>query len=222
MGCKHLYNCNETIFKNIDNQNKAYWLGFLLGDGHITKRNYLKLELANKDIDQLEKFKMFMSANNPIKNSAKNCSYININYKNVSYDLSKYGIINNKTYITKTPDIDILLLKHFYRGVLDSDGWICRHKSKKGRDQFEFGFCSANKVFLLEIKNWINTQLNIDYGYLTYRKYKTTGEVWQLIFGGRKNFQLIANLLYDNFNCETFLTRKYNKVCEFLNEIYKS
>jgi len=222
MGQKHIYTCDVEIFKTIDNQDKAYWLGFLLGDGHITKYNYLKLELSNKDISHLEKFKQLMCTNSQIKLSSKNCCYININYKNICIDLAKYGMINNKTYTVKTPNIDKSLLKHFYRGILDSDGWVCRHKNKKGNDQFEFGFCSANQIFLQEIKDWINQQLNINYGYLKHRKYKISGEAWQLIFGGTKNFKLISNLLYDNFECSSYLERKYNKTKDFLKEIYSS
>lgn len=54
MGRKHIYTCDVEIFKTIDNQDKAYWLGFLLGNGHITKHNHLKLELSNLLYDNFE------------------------------------------------------------------------------------------------------------------------------------------------------------------------
>jgi len=43
------YNLDETFFEKIDNEEKAYWLGFLAGDGAITDENRLRLRLAIKD-----------------------------------------------------------------------------------------------------------------------------------------------------------------------------
>ena len=36
---KFKYKLNHKIFNIIDNNDKAYWLGFLFADGHVRKRN---------------------------------------------------------------------------------------------------------------------------------------------------------------------------------------
>ena len=50
------YNLDESFFKKINNEEKAYWLGFFAGDGSITE-NKVRLRLANKDREHLQKFK---------------------------------------------------------------------------------------------------------------------------------------------------------------------
>lgn len=65
----------------------------------------------------------------------------------------------------------------------------------------------------------LNKVLNRSLGYLTHRKYKTGGEVWQLLFGGTKCFKDIISYLYDDFNCAIYLDRKFIKSQEFVNEI---
>lgn len=214
------YEGDFTIFDQIDTEEKAYWLGFIAGDGSIHPDGYyLTIELANIDLSHLEKFKLFMSANNHIKPTNKNCNRLRINSKHLTNSLAKYGLINNKSKTLIAPDIQLSLLKHFYRGVLDSDGWICRQKLKNCCDQFNIGFCAENKIFLEQIQNHINKVLNRSLGYLTHRKYKTGGEVWQLLFGGTKCFKDIISYLYDDFNCAIYLDRKFIKSQEFVNEI---
>lgn len=58
--CKK-YSLNEHVFDVIDNQEKAYWLGFLMADGynHQTK-SCVALRLKAEDREILEKFKLFL------------------------------------------------------------------------------------------------------------------------------------------------------------------
>ncbi|KKK80632.1 hypothetical protein LCGC14_2821530, partial [marine sediment metagenome] len=44
----------------IDTPISFYWIGFLLADGHFSKRHRVKLVLADKDIEHLNKFKQFV------------------------------------------------------------------------------------------------------------------------------------------------------------------
>ena len=55
-----VYSYDESYFKNIDTEEKAYWLGFLYADGYVRKRqrnSEMRLKLGIKDLDHLEKFK---------------------------------------------------------------------------------------------------------------------------------------------------------------------
>ena len=57
---KSRYSLNERYFEKIDNNNKAYWLGFIAADGCVSNKKggrYLYIELSRKDRDHLEKFK---------------------------------------------------------------------------------------------------------------------------------------------------------------------
>jgi len=57
------YNLDESFFTRIDNEEKAYWLGFFAGDGAITDENRLRLKLATKDKAHLKKFKEIVKWN---------------------------------------------------------------------------------------------------------------------------------------------------------------
>jgi hypothetical protein len=57
---KYVY--DETIFSKIDNEEKAYWLGFLYADGSITNSDRYSLELSLKESDRehIVKFQQFL------------------------------------------------------------------------------------------------------------------------------------------------------------------
>ena len=59
---KDLIYIDETLFDSIDNEEKAYWLGFMYADGYISsKNNQIGLQLAIKDIEHLQKFNNFLN-----------------------------------------------------------------------------------------------------------------------------------------------------------------
>ena len=52
---------DECVFDSIDNEEKAYWLGFIFADGCISSRdNAFELSLKGEDIEHLHKFNTFM------------------------------------------------------------------------------------------------------------------------------------------------------------------
>lgn len=205
------YIFNDRTFEVIDTPDKAYWLGFLMGDGNINqKSSALYLEISNKDVDHLEKFKKFIKGNQPIKPTRKDCSRIIVCGKKFINTLGKFGIVKNKTYYTKTPPINSLLLPDFYRGILDSDGWVCKHQS-----QHEFGFSSACENFIKEIQQWIELNIKKSCGCITQRV-RGNQKVWQLIIGGNKNFQSISRILYP-VKCNSYLERKHAIIKQFLD-----
>lgn len=211
---KHTIHSFDTeIFSVIDNADKAYWLGFLMGDASIdARRMSLHVEISKIDKTHLEKLKSFMNGTQEIRDTKKNCCRIIFSSKKFVDSLQQYGLVRNKTYNVKTPNIHKMYLHDFYRGILDSDGWITKHG-----DQHEFGFSSANKEFLVEIKNWIVKNLRKECGYLTERIRPNKHRVCQLIIGGNNNFKAIADLIYHNpIYC---LDRKFEKIKCFLEEI---
>jgi DNA-binding transcriptional regulator WhiA len=214
-----IYNFAQDKFDIIDSNDKAYWLGFLLGDGSVTPYGSLSIELSNKDRDHLYKFRNFMQATYPILETRKNCSKISLNCVAFTKKLFQYGLIPNKTRSTKTPNIESKYLSSFYRGIFDSDGWVTfSPKTASHCPQYSVGFSSANKLFLQEIQNWFILH-GTTRGALTHRKYKTvTGECWQFIINGRKNMKIIYNLLYNDSNHEIYLSRKFLIFQELLKD----
>lgn len=210
------YNIDETIFSKINSEEKAYWLGFIFGDGSIDiKRNTLTIKLNIKDKNHLEKFRLFAKTNKPISKEDKtHCVSLTLVSKLLIKDLLKYNVVPNKTHKDiSAPNIHQNLLIHFYRGLLDSDGSIYFTKSTKNNLRVAFSFSGSieNYNFLFEFKKWINLQINKDCGYLCVKKFinKTTNKLNQgcdLSFEGKYSFISLYELFYTNSSI--YLDRK--------------
>lgn len=209
---------NICKFDLIDSFEKAYWLGFILGDGNLRKTS-LRIELNEKDKNHLEKLNNFLDGQYVPKKRQKDCFGIDFCSVEFCKKLIKY-IPENKTYSMKThPKIDTSLLSHYYRGLLDSDGWVVEHKLKT-TTQYEFGLCNYNIEFLEPIQNWASQHIGKQVGSIRSRKFNSSnGSVAQLIIGGNKNFIKLYDLLYQNSTEFCRLDRKYEKATNFYNEI---
>lgn len=208
---------NFNIFDNIDNEEKAYWLGFIYADGTIrsqenrTKPFYqFELSLSIVDISHLEKFKKFINLENEIKVDDQRCRIV-FNNKHLWNALNDLGCIPNKSqYDIDFPEIPNSLIRHFMRGYFDGDGCISRKINK-------------NSVAILTNVIGSESFLNTFEKYLSFSKpvTRTIDKRWtseftrQLVFKQDESMYLIK-FLYDNSNI--YLDRKY-KLYEFFKEI---
>ncbi len=214
---QRIYKCNENTFNKIDNEFKAYWLGFLYADGCIS-RNTLILRLSSKDELHLEKFKNFLESDAIIKKGKQNSFGINteyveirINSKKIVQDLINLNCYYCKSLILIFPSSSIVpseLLNHFVRGYFDGDGSISLTKE----DQYTVSF-QGTEDFLNNLKNIFNINVKLE-------KRKETSKVYYIRFGG--NLQVIEKLnwLYNNANI--YLERKYDRYNELLNKYPKT
>jgi hypothetical protein len=127
----HRYYVNENFFETIDTEEKAYWLGFIAADGNVGGTS-LKIMLKLSDAGHLEKFKKSIESEHKIRIEQKynRCS-ISLRSEKIVGDLKKYGITENKSLTLKVNlnPVPRRLHKHFWRGMVDGDGYI----PKKGR-----------------------------------------------------------------------------------------
>jgi len=128
------YNFDEDFFKTIDNENKAYWLGFFYADGYVRDRknsSETRLKLGIKDLDHLEKFKITLGANNEIQIKEK-LAILSLNTRKFTRNLIDRGCHQRKTFTIKFPNfLDEKLIRHFIRGYFDGDGSISESKKRK-------------------------------------------------------------------------------------------
>lgn len=138
---KYTYDLN--YFKKIDNQEKAYWLGFLYADGSVNtfyddgklRSMTLEIGLSIKDEEHLVKFKESLNSDIPIfnkTNKLKGKEYssvrIQLNNTEICNDLCNLGCVPRKTYILRLPNEHIvpkIYMRDFLRGFFDGDGCIC-------------------------------------------------------------------------------------------------
>lgn len=172
---KHYVNVN--YFKNIDSEDKAYFLGLLLADGCIS--NYaIKLRLQENDKYIIDTFKKCIESNHSLYYISPKKVILNnkvikssgqwnfsINRVEIIEDLIKLGIFKNKTYKEYSiPKIEESLIRHFLRGYFDGDGCVSLLKDNRLRSQFigcktiikeiEEIFKKLNIIYTKEIKQY--------------------------------------------------------------------
>jgi intein-encoded DNA endonuclease-like protein len=125
------YLVDEHYFDDIDNEEKAYWLGFLLADGCVrTNSNMFSVNLSTIDLNHLEKLRKCLKSDNKIyyqSGGKHGMSCLTISNFYLANSLRNKGIVANKKWV-----YDVLpeLQRHFWRGVVDGDGCIYNGSNK--------------------------------------------------------------------------------------------
>jgi len=119
----------EDVFDEI-NEESAYWIGFILADGNIyypeKRSKQLNFGLKESDWEHLEKFKKFIGSNKSLYYNNK-AVFLSIYSNRIVDKLEEYGITQKKSLTAKVPEI-LKNNRHFWRGLVDGDGWVTFHK----------------------------------------------------------------------------------------------
>lgn len=205
---------NEDYFQNIDTADKAYFLGFITGDGCVgrkknTNKLYLTIGLADKDIEILEKFKFYTKSSHKLRTFKRITNFKktrNLNGCSIYITIPKFikhivehGITPDKSkeldFPTTIPDH---LMCHYFRGLLDSDGYWCFSPNAI------FGILSSVKSFLEECKVYLQKSCNAGDPSIYSKK-----GCYVLIFGGNVQCKRIYDYIYGSGG--PWLERKYLK-----------
>ena len=210
------YFFNEHYLDIIDNEEKAYFLGFVYADGYINiKRHTLRITVQKQDEHLLKQFYQMFSCNREIqyiynKQYNKEYAYFELQSKVLSARLLELGVQDNKTFKIRFPDwLDKNLYSHFIRGYFDGDG--CISISKRGWKGTTINICS-NKDFLMQLQNVIQQETNIKLN--LYPCYNSKAFV--LVKQGKNNLYTFLNFLYKNANI--YLQRKYELYQYFIEQ----
>lgn len=208
LGLNRKYDFDQNCFELIDTETKAYWLGFLMADGHVrVRRTGNSFCLTSVDLGHLEKYKLFLNHPGDIKPHHDNCYRFEVYSNKVVNDLLNLGIVPNKSFRASVPNIKDVLLKDFIRGVFDGDGTIgyCG-------DTWRASVVSATKSFIYDLKSIIN-RFSVGVSDIDQ-----CGSVYKLSFGGSGLAYAFGKFIYDN--ATIYLDRKYNKyleLCDYIN-----
>lgn len=217
----------SNIFSEIDNELKAYLLGFYFADGNAYK-GYLHVTLNENDIEIVELFRNTISPYTSILKQKervnKKTGYISkpmvgfsIFSKQICNDLEKFGIGEKKTYdanlmINKIPDS---LLIHFIRGYFDGDGCVCKINAKRRYmtnsgekisevENFIFNITSHKVEHLLVLRDKIMELYGIKANII-----KNTAGNYLIEINRKDDFFKMRDILYED--ATYFLTRKKEK-----------
>jgi hypothetical protein len=228
MGTKYTF--DENYFEIIDNEDKAYDLGFSYADATISydpnSNTYVyHLMLARKDKCHLAgmltrihsdfEINDFMKLNTFPNGEQKwvAVSAITVCSKKFVSDLVDKGCGPRKTQVIRLPigKIPEHLMRHFIRGYLDGDGcWYLVYRDRKhdGNSKLD-GSVSllSNKEFCDDTKKWLIDH-NIINKAVVAKKRKA--EIFYMRCTGLIQISKLFHFVYDD--AAVFLDRKYNKV----------
>ena len=205
------------FFEKIDNELKAYWLGFMYADGCVLPQNKygeqeIQLTLAKQDEQSIIDFKYDLKSTYPIryddsKNKKNKNAQIQVIMKMRSQktveDLKKLGCVEKKSLILTFPteqQVPSKLIHHFIRGYFDGDGSI---------------FISNNRgnISFVGTKDFITT-LSTYFNYGTIIQDQRKNNSWYLNTAGQKSIEEYYNFMYKD--ATRYMQRKYDKFQEIL------
>lgn len=211
---KKKHHVDDSFFKVIDTEEKAYILGFLCADGHITHTE-IQIEVAEKDVDILYKIRKALKSDHPIRDIYKSNPYkktersklvlkrIKICGVYLTKPLLDMGLGGKKTYSLNSSVLNYVpkyLIRDFLRGYFDGDGNVFFGKKYTSGIKYNINIC-GNEEFL---KN-------------TFQKYfPTTNKLYKDLYSKQcyvwkisSKERVLEFLHYIYYNSSIFLSRKY-------------
>lgn len=186
----------ENYWQVIDSPDKAYFLGLMITDGNIYD-NTIRLELSSKDYHILKTFSEKTGNENKISIDKRNLARFTVKRDSWVLDLSKYGVIPNKTSSVYLPTLDQSLMPHLIRGLIDGDGWI----TYKGH---AIGFC-GNDILTTQVRDFLVNTL----GVYNVKVSRTEQNLWSILWCSKRDIKAIGDYIYqDKSDC--YLIRKFN------------
>lgn len=200
---------DKHYFSQIDNNDKAYWLGFIYADGYIVDHE-LGIELKSNDDYLLKGFSKELGDVHPVEYKDDHKLFNGYEYDthsclirvysiDITNDLRKLNIVQNKTNSSVFPKCDDYFYA-FLKGFLDGDG--CLYVDN--RNHLMVSFTNSNEDFL----EYINKTVKITLG-ITGSIYKETDKKYKLIYFRKNDVRLLLDTIY-GCNTQNYLLRKYN------------
>lgn len=202
---KRLTKIDENYFKAIDTSDKAYFLGFIIADGHIrdsesTKQCEITIHQQDKEILQI--FKQCLNTDYPINDKISHNKKTNtysqlcrINLTNTRFvdNLISQGVTHDKSkelkFATNLPDH---LMCHYIRGLIDGDGsWDIVDQGRTLR----FWFCSPVKNFIEDFQNYLISKLDLGRVKIITNPANTC---YSFAYGGNQQALKMYNFIYNS------------------------
>lgn len=200
---------SPELFKEINDEDSAYWLGFLYADGNIRKNgNEITLDLQQKDKEAVEEFHKYCKNQNLIrehqihKGGKTYISYVSgFSNKKIKENLIKLGCTPNKSLTLTFPNghqVPDRYIYDFIRGYIDGDGYI-QYDFDKHRYRVVI---TSTKEFLLGMVKRLGIK---EYYYLNQ---DNKSKIWNLTISNKENVFLFLEKLYEN--SRYYLKRKFD------------
>lgn len=171
------YTFNESFFERIDDEFKAYSLGFLYADGHNDRKaNKVSIELKRDDAQIVRDIASALGFDGPLRHRTYGSRDPNfrgisagivLRSKKLSEDLDRHGCTHFKSDKVSLPNLAPDLMRHFIRGYLDGDGCIYRYP----RGSWQVYWC-GNPQFMSSLRDYMGEYLDTTMPKLNVRSEK--------------------------------------------------
>ena len=129
------YDINLHFFDSIDTEEKAYWLGFIMADGNVHGDNRFSMFVQARDGGHIRKFLRAIGSNHPLRfiNSGTAGQFgVQIICPDLCLGLIRHNVTPRKSLTATPPELRSDLKRHFYRGLVDGDGYLGAIKAQRG------------------------------------------------------------------------------------------
>lgn len=204
------YSVDETFFKKIDTEEKAYVLGWMYSDGNVRHDGKWRISIAITDEEILLKIKDIIKYDGPLyykskEGNRKDQVELCVNRKRMTDDLINLGCVPAKSLILTLPTYEQIpenLFNHFIRGIFDGDGSVYNGVTICGSYDFTHQLA---KILPCEITNI----------YQRYKKKDIRKSAHQLFIGRKLEITKFFNWLYKD--ATIYLERKKQQVDKLEN-----
>lgn len=202
----------ENYFESIDTNDKAYWIGWLVTDGCISKTS-ISITLKSCDKYILEQFQRDLGLDGKIK--PFNGKYTRLMFwsRKMVDDLSKYGIVENKTFTVDLPQINEVFVPALLRGCIDGDGGISYFEYGRRKDT-ELSF-TGNEKCVKSFGKLVHDSIGMD-----EKSPTVNNSIFRVRWSSKYDIVKICDKLYENSNGHR-LERKYDKYLKIRNLVYE-
>lgn len=218
---RRIYELNQNYFSDIDNDDKAYFLGFISSDGCLYTPNdgrqkILTISIHQQDEAILKVFQDDLQTTKPIGRLGDMCN-LSISSDKIVDDIVSLGITQHKkTYGNIIPEIDEKYFFSFIRGMIDGDGTIS--------DKNEYVSIAGYKTNLIKIQDFL-ARHNIFTNFVVDKR-KYTTNIFNDPFGSlrtenKTSTYCLLKKIYEN-KTDHYLTRKCESAQILINKIENS
>jgi hypothetical protein len=203
------YAVDQYFFDEINTEEKAYWLGFITADGCITaKAHALTINLKAADAGHLEKLRLALSSDSPIRpsGSGRSCGGIvrwQANSVPLVRALAILGITPRKSATAVPWDGPEHLMPHYWRGMVDGDGGISFTRNRPGSPLQWSIHLTGSRACVEGFAKW---GADLCGSRAQPRPHNHSRDCWYWIVGGNRMVPLIVRELYGD--CTISLDRK--------------
>lgn len=208
-GNRRVYQVKHDAFDDFSDERTAYFAGYMAADGCVSRYGDAAswtISLSSKDIDILEKFRLFVCPNQdkPIYKPDRGTRRFTITSLPIGERLVGAGITPRKSLTLSISDPVLSSSRHFFRGLFDGDG--CISKSNNTR---VCSLVSGSSAMMTQFVEFVEQS-----DCIPGNRYLVRGKYHVYHLAGKKIFPFL-DLLYGD--ASIYLDRKYEKAMMLLN-----